>query len=206
MPWPRRFFTHTRTYPHKSHTNPQYCDRGSLRDAVKGFLFHQQLPGGAVGVDIASVVDVLQDVAYAVQYLHNVHLLHGDIKVGSVGSHFQASASEGGRHARMFVVCACSPADFRAHGRLVAASVTPKPQSPNPRSWRASSSKPTAPCVLHMLLCPARPPNRRPSPPNLQTSRTLRKPPSHVGRCCVPCNPKTCDRPCPQTPENDVSP
>ena len=42
---------------------------------------HAALPGGAVGVDYAGVVEVLLDVAHAVQYLHSMHLMHGDIKV-----------------------------------------------------------------------------------------------------------------------------
>jgi len=69
-------------------TNPnqkQYCDRGTLRDALKGGMFHRRLPGGAIGVDLSAAVEVLQDVAYAVQYLHSMQLVHGDIKVGAVG-------------------------------------------------------------------------------------------------------------------------
>jgi serine/threonine protein kinase len=68
--------------PVPNKTSPrQFCDKGTLRDAVKAFTFHQELEGGAIGVDVTAAVDVLQDIAYAVQYLHNVHLVHGDIKV-----------------------------------------------------------------------------------------------------------------------------
>jgi len=66
----------------KTTTPQQYCDRGTLRDAVKAGLFHRQLPDGSIGIDIGAVVDVLLDVAYAVQYLHSMQLVHGDIKVG----------------------------------------------------------------------------------------------------------------------------
>jgi serine/threonine protein kinase len=49
-------------------------------------MLHRQLPGGAIGVDLASAVEVLLDVAYAVQYLHSMGLIHGDIKVGTAGA------------------------------------------------------------------------------------------------------------------------
>ncbi|KIZ06401.1 putative serine/threonine-protein kinase pats1 [Monoraphidium neglectum] len=62
----------------------EFCDKGTLRDAVKAFTFHQELEGGAIGVDVTAAVDVLQDIAYAVQYLHNVHLVHGDIKLENI--------------------------------------------------------------------------------------------------------------------------
>jgi serine/threonine protein kinase len=44
-------------------------------------MLHRQLPGGAIGVDLAAAVEVLLDVAYAVQYLHSLGLVHGDVKV-----------------------------------------------------------------------------------------------------------------------------
>jgi len=62
----------------------EYCDRGTLRDAVKGGSFHSMLPNGAIGVDVAAVVEVLLDVACAAQYLHSMRLVHGDIKVRAV--------------------------------------------------------------------------------------------------------------------------
>jgi serine/threonine protein kinase len=42
---------------------------------------HMPMPWGQVGVGVASTVEVLPDVAGAVQYLHSVKLVHGDIKV-----------------------------------------------------------------------------------------------------------------------------
>ena len=59
----------------------EYCDQASLDEAVRAMALHAQLPSGAVGVDYVGVVEVLLDVAYAVQYLHSMHLMHGDIKV-----------------------------------------------------------------------------------------------------------------------------
>lgn len=76
----RALSVHAQT--HRTRHNTQLCDRGTLRDAIRGGLFHARLPGGAIGVDLAAVVEVLLDVAYAVQYLHAMGLVHGDIKVG----------------------------------------------------------------------------------------------------------------------------
>lgn len=59
----------------------QYCDRGNLRDAVKSDTFHRKLPGGAIGVDLAAVIEVLLDVTCALQFLHDTCLVHGDVKV-----------------------------------------------------------------------------------------------------------------------------
>ncbi|KAI8469487.1 MAG: hypothetical protein J3K34DRAFT_459366 [Monoraphidium minutum] len=63
----------------------EYMDRGTLGDAVRrGRVFHQQLQGGAVGIDLAAVLDVLIDVAGSLQYLHSISLLHGDVKLDNV--------------------------------------------------------------------------------------------------------------------------
>lgn len=49
---------------------------------MKAGEFHTTLPNGSMGVDIIAVIEVLLDVACAIQYLHSLHLVHGDIKVG----------------------------------------------------------------------------------------------------------------------------
>jgi serine/threonine protein kinase len=59
----------------------QYCDRGTLRDAVCSGTFHGTAGRGTPAADVDSVVEVLLDVAGAVQYLHSMKLVHGDIKV-----------------------------------------------------------------------------------------------------------------------------
>ncbi|KIY94397.1 Mitogen-activated protein kinase kinase kinase 9 [Monoraphidium neglectum] len=56
------------------------CDRGTLRDAIKGGLLHQSLPDGAIGIKLAPAAELLLDVAYAVQYLHSMQLVHGDLR------------------------------------------------------------------------------------------------------------------------------
>ena len=48
--------THTHTHTHALATSPA---RGTLSDAVrKQRLFHRTLPGGSIGVDLSSVIDV----------------------------------------------------------------------------------------------------------------------------------------------------
>jgi serine/threonine protein kinase len=73
---------------------PQYCDLGTLHDSIKAGRFHTWLPGGAIGIDLASAIEALLDVAYAVQYLHSLQLVHGDIKVGSEGGAGGAERSD----------------------------------------------------------------------------------------------------------------
>ena len=72
--------------PHPPHTLPprplpQYCDRGSLRDAVKGGTYHTRLPDGRMAVSVPAVIEALLGVANALQYLHGLRLVHGDVKV-----------------------------------------------------------------------------------------------------------------------------
>ncbi|KAI8469616.1 MAG: hypothetical protein J3K34DRAFT_521983 [Monoraphidium minutum] len=62
----------------------EFCDRGTLRDAVEAGMFHRRLAGGAVGVDLGVVLDVLLDIAFSLQYLHRAHVLHGDVKLANV--------------------------------------------------------------------------------------------------------------------------
>ncbi|GBF87615.1 hypothetical protein Rsub_00326 [Raphidocelis subcapitata] len=62
----------------------EYCDMGTLRDAVRRGLFHVRLPGGVVAVDLLKVVKVLLEVARSVVYLHERKLLHCDLKLDNV--------------------------------------------------------------------------------------------------------------------------
>jgi serine/threonine protein kinase len=59
----------------------QYCDQGTLRDVVKGGAFRAPPVDGRAAMDLAPVLEILLDVAYAMQYLHSLQLVHGDIKV-----------------------------------------------------------------------------------------------------------------------------
>ena len=62
----------------------EYCDAGSLSHAVKAGAFHRRLPGGQVGVDLPAVLEVLLEVAGAIQYVHELHLVHCDVKADNV--------------------------------------------------------------------------------------------------------------------------
>ncbi|KAI8465288.1 MAG: kinase-like domain-containing protein [Monoraphidium minutum] len=62
----------------------EFADRGTLREAVAAGAFHRAMEGGAIGVDLLGVVNVLQDVAHALAYLHGMSLLHCDVKLDNV--------------------------------------------------------------------------------------------------------------------------
>lgn len=62
----------------------EYCDRASLRHAVKKGVFHKRLGNSSVAVDLCAIVQVLVEVAQAVQHLHNMKLIHCDIKPENV--------------------------------------------------------------------------------------------------------------------------
>ncbi|GBF90788.1 hypothetical protein Rsub_03089 [Raphidocelis subcapitata] len=76
----------------------EYADGGTLKDAIARGAFHRRLPSGAVGVDLAAVLEVLIDLAHSLDYLHSSNLLHGDVKLDNV-----LLKSEAGR--RMGFVC-----------------------------------------------------------------------------------------------------
>ncbi|KIY95882.1 Mitogen-activated protein kinase kinase kinase 11 [Monoraphidium neglectum] len=62
----------------------EYCDQGTLRDVVKGGAFRAPPVDGRAAMDLAPVLEILLDVAYAMQYLHSLQLVHGDIKLENV--------------------------------------------------------------------------------------------------------------------------
>jgi serine/threonine protein kinase len=62
----------------------EYCDRGTLRDAVKRGVFHRPLLNGALGVDLAAVLGVLAELAASLQHLHGLKLVHCDLKPDNV--------------------------------------------------------------------------------------------------------------------------
>ncbi|KAI8469901.1 MAG: hypothetical protein J3K34DRAFT_521810 [Monoraphidium minutum] len=61
----------------------EYCDRGTLRDVIASGALAAP-GGGAGGAGAAAALEVLLDVAYAVQYLHSMGLVHGNIKMDNV--------------------------------------------------------------------------------------------------------------------------
>ena len=62
----------------------EYCDKGSLRQALKRGVFHKRLGSTSVAVDLCAIVQVLVEVAQAVLHLHKMKLLHCDIKPENV--------------------------------------------------------------------------------------------------------------------------
>ncbi|KAI8475111.1 MAG: kinase-like domain-containing protein [Monoraphidium minutum] len=62
----------------------EYCDRGTLRDAVAKGTFHRRMRDGGLGVDIGSLLSVLLEVASALAYLHSSQIAHGGVSAESV--------------------------------------------------------------------------------------------------------------------------
>lgn len=62
----------------------EYCDRGSLRHAMKKGVFHKRLGNSSIAVDLCAIVQVLIEVSQAIQHLHSVKLIHCDIKPENV--------------------------------------------------------------------------------------------------------------------------
>ncbi|GAX78419.1 hypothetical protein CEUSTIGMA_g5861.t1 [Chlamydomonas eustigma] len=59
----------------------EYCDKGSLTDALKGKAFFLV---GSGDLNYAAVLDTALDIAKAMLHLHLADVLHGDLKAGNV--------------------------------------------------------------------------------------------------------------------------
>lgn len=53
---------------------------------MKKGAFHKRLGNTSVAVDLCAIVQVLIEVAQAIQHLHSLKLIHCDIKVGEQGA------------------------------------------------------------------------------------------------------------------------
>ncbi|PNH03437.1 putative serine/threonine-protein kinase [Tetrabaena socialis] len=62
----------------------EYCDKASLRHAMKKGVFHKRLGNTSVAVDLCAIVQVLIEVSQAIQHLHSLKLIHCDIKPENV--------------------------------------------------------------------------------------------------------------------------
>jgi hypothetical protein len=60
----------------------EYCDKGSLRDALDLGAF--KLPDG--GVNYPAVLDTAVEIVTAVLHLHQRNVLHSDLKVGAASN------------------------------------------------------------------------------------------------------------------------
>jgi serine/threonine protein kinase len=56
----------------------EYCDRGTLRDALDAGCFFSP----TAGLNYPAILDTALDVARAMAHLHGLNVLHGDLKVG----------------------------------------------------------------------------------------------------------------------------
>ena len=104
---------HTRNRPSpRTPRVSQWCDRGSLRDAVRAGAFHQQVAGTEVlGVDLPAILQALLDVERGVEHVHSLGLLHCDIKVrGGGAAAAAASASAAAAAAAAAAVAAAAAA------------------------------------------------------------------------------------------------
>mmetsp|Transcript_16992 Transcript_16992/g.50930 ORF Transcript_16992/g.50930 Transcript_16992/m.50930 type:complete len:923 (-) Transcript_16992:424-3192(-) len=62
----------------------EYCDRQTLRHAMKRGVFHTRLDNNSIAAKVTGIVQVLIEVAQAIQHLHNLKLIHCDIKPENV--------------------------------------------------------------------------------------------------------------------------
>jgi len=60
----------------------EYCDRGSLSDAVREGVF--RFPGADKRFRMSYVARTALEIASAMNYLHSVRIIHGDLKTGNV--------------------------------------------------------------------------------------------------------------------------
>eukprot|EP00884_Botryococcus_braunii_P016253 jgi/Botrbrau1/3310/Bobra.0048s0007.1 len=64
------------------HIVMEYCDRGTLAEAIARRRFHGPPPGHKP--DMPAILRCLIDIATGMQYLHSIGVLHGDLKPGNV--------------------------------------------------------------------------------------------------------------------------
>lgn len=62
----------------------EYCDRGTLRAAVRQGLFRRRMADFTAAVDLVALLKVLLDVARSMEYLHTRKLLHCDLKLDNI--------------------------------------------------------------------------------------------------------------------------
>lgn len=62
----------------------EFCEMGSMRQAMKRGVFHKRMSNNKVAVDLCSILNVLLEVSYAVSHLHALNMIHCDIKPENV--------------------------------------------------------------------------------------------------------------------------
>lgn len=62
----------------------EYCDCGTLWSTIRRGVFHSRMRSGDIGVNLPAVLEVLQEVAESIKYLHGLHLVHCDIKSDNI--------------------------------------------------------------------------------------------------------------------------
>ncbi|KIZ00555.1 hypothetical protein MNEG_7406 [Monoraphidium neglectum] len=81
----------------------EYCDQGTLRDAIGRGVVHARMSDKMIAIDILTAAEILLQIARSIAFVHERGLLHCDIKTENILIKTDVSSSLG---------FACKLADF----------------------------------------------------------------------------------------------